>query len=91
MSGHASYMDEVQRQQVIATERAVQEDRRRGEEEKALANRTATWKAGDSEHQARIHREAVDGLLAAGLSVQQAQQVVIAVVRGKVPHVRIEY
>lgn len=91
MSGHARYMDEAQRQQEIATERAVLDAWRGGEEEKALANRAATWKAGGSEHRARIHREAVEGLVAVGLSAEQARQVVVAVVRGQVPHVRIEY
>ncbi|MEO1092224.1 MAG: hypothetical protein AAFX81_16485 [Pseudomonadota bacterium] len=81
----------AERARLAAIEAADAERRRIREEEAAKAAEEAR-RAADQEHRGEVNREVRSAVAAkAGVSVEQAQRVVIAIVNGEIPHVSIRY
>jgi len=82
---------------------AAEEDAKRREEEAAERERqkivaqqkaeadAAAARESDRENRAKVNREAMAGLVAAGLTDEAAKAAVVAIAKGAVPHIKIIY
>lgn len=70
---------------------ATQAERRRQEAEAARIKAEQEKREADQEHRRAFNREAAADLVACGITEDQAKAVVVAVLSGKVRHLRIEY
>lgn len=70
---------------------AAQRERDRIAAEKAAEDEAARQREADKAHRAEINNAIVAALIEAGISDDDAKVVVIAIARGRVPHVRIQY
>lgn len=78
--------------------KAVEDEKRRAEAEakqqadaQAKADAAAKAKAANVEHQREINRKVVQALLGLGLDEEQAKAVLVATVKGQIPHISITY
>ena len=80
-----------------ADEAVAEEKRKQAEKEaenKQIASdaaRELSRRKADTEHRRGINREALAGLVSAGLDDERAKAVLVAIVGGKIPHITINY
>lgn len=72
-------------------EEAAQRERDRIEQERIAEEIAAKKREADKKHKAKINNAAVEGLVLSGMSEPQAKKAIIAIAKGKVPHVAISY
>ncbi len=70
---------------------AIENERRRVAEEKAVADAATAKREADKKHRTKINNEALAALILLGLTDDQGKAVVAAIARGEVPHVKISY
>ncbi|AXE31593.1 hypothetical protein DK842_17820 [Chromobacterium phragmitis] len=76
---------------IKAAEEAATAERRRQEQEAEAKAAEERRRAADTAHRAKVNREALDDLMATGLTEDQAKAVVCAIVKKQVRHVAIQY
>ncbi|AOZ48804.1 hypothetical protein [Chromobacterium vaccinii] len=76
---------------IRAAEEAAAAERRRLEREAEAKATEERRRAADTAHRAKVNREALDDLMATGLTEDQAKAVVCAIVKKQVRHVAIQY
>lgn len=72
-------------------EEAVKRERERAEAEQRAKDEDQARREADQKHRAKINNEALKGLIEAGLSEEAGKSVIEAIVKGKIPHVKISY
>lgn len=72
-------------------EQAAEEARREADAAKAKEEAEAKRREENKKHKAKIHREAVAGLVDGGIPDEQAKDVVTLIAKGLVPNVRVVY
>lgn len=70
---------------------AVEAERKRVADEARAALAAAEERERNKTHRAKINREAKTGLISAGIPADLAEQCIVAIAKGLVPNVRIEY
>lgn len=70
---------------------AVEAERRRVAKEAAEAYRAEEERFANREHQGRINRKVHTALMQLGLADDTARMLILAIVRGEVPHVKVHY
>lgn len=74
-----------------AKQDAIEEERRRVAAEEAAQKAEADRRARDKAHRSRINNEVASALITAGASQELARLIIIAIVKGNVPHTTITY
>lgn len=74
-----------------AAQAAAEDERKRIAAEDAAKAVEEKRRQEDQEHRATINRAALAGLMALGMSEDQAKPILIAVIQGRVPHVSVLY
>jgi septal ring factor EnvC (AmiA/AmiB activator) len=92
----AAKAEEDARQAAAAAERnhqaAIENERKRVADAQAAADVETARREADKKHRAKINNEALVAILkAAGISSEQGTNIVIAIAKGEVPHVKISY
>lgn len=70
---------------------AVEQERARVAEEKKRADTETSKREADKTHRKRINSEILETLVGLGLNTQQGVAVIMAIVKGEVPHTKISY
>jgi colicin import membrane protein len=70
---------------------AIEAERRRAADAKAAEDAATAEREADKAHRKIINSEALQALVAAGLTVEQGVIAITAIVRGSIPHIRISY
>ncbi|MBX9267248.1 hypothetical protein [Chromobacterium violaceum] len=81
----------AEEERVKAAGEAAAAERRRLEQEAEAKATEERRRAADTAHRAKVNREALDDLMATGLTEDQAKAVVCAIVKQQVRHVAIQY
>lgn len=88
----AAERERAQQEAQQAAERAAAAERQRLEAERAAQQRAEAKRAADVEHRKKINNEAVNALVThAGLSIPQARSVIMAIAKGQIENVKINY
>lgn len=82
---------EAEKRAAEQAEAAAQAERDRQAAEKAQAEAEKAAREADREHQAAINRAAMSALCECGLSDEKAKAVLVAIIKGQIPSVSIEY
>jgi septal ring factor EnvC (AmiA/AmiB activator) len=83
--------EQAERDKIAAAARAVEQERERVARAKADEDRAAAKREANKKHRAKVHKEAMDALVAAGLSGPEANDLIGMIIDGKIPHVSITY
>jgi colicin import membrane protein len=83
--------EQAQRDQEAAAARAIEQERQRVAAEKAREETAERKRQENGRHRAKVHKAAMDALVAAGLSGPEANDLIGMIADGRIPHVRIEY
>lgn len=90
--------EQAKREAAAQAAKAVEDEKRRAEAEakqiadaQAKADAEAAAKAANVEHQREINRKVIQALLGLGLNEDQAKSVLVATVKGQIPHISITY
>jgi len=85
--------DRIAAEQKAQAERdaAVADERQRAIAQAKAERDEAARREANVAHRRKINRDAMAPLLLIGLTEEQAQAVIVAIAKGEVPHVRIEY
>lgn len=84
-------LEAAEQARIAAEEAAAQRERDRIEAERQAAAEEQRRREQDRAHRAKINTEAMNGLIAAGLSEAAAKTAVTAIAKGEIPNVRISY
>lgn len=83
--------EKAERDRVAAEQEAARRERQRIEDAQRAEREAAAKREADKAHKALINREAMAGLVAAGLSEAAAKAAVVAIAKGDVAHTCISY
>ena len=75
----------------VKKEEAVRKERQRIEDEARAREEEAAKREADQKHRANINNQALQSLIAAGLSEQHAKIAVESIARRQISHVTISY
>ena len=81
----AEQREAAQREEIAAAAR------RQAAADAEKAQRETAAREANKAHRAKIHREALAPLILLGLSEETGKAVIVAIAKGDVPHVRLEY
>jgi hypothetical protein len=74
-----------------AADKAAQEERdRQAAEQKRIADEEAKRQA-DKEHRGKVNREVLEALVKKGITEDHAKTIITAIVKGEIPHTKINY
>jgi colicin import membrane protein len=82
---------QAERNAESAAARAVEDERKRVAAAKAADDAATAKREANKKHRAKVHKEAMDALVGAGLSGPEANDLIGLIADGKIPHVSITY
>lgn len=87
----ARVAEEARLQAIRDAEAAVERERQRVADEQAAQAAEEAKREANRKHRAKINGEACEALMRCGLPESAAKNVVIAIAKGEVPHIKISY